>query len=148
MHLYLITRGIKAKVDDFITQLQGKYLPMMWRKKPEDPLSVYHVQLGVRPIQLWEIVFPEEQKDLVLSTCLAQRQPSEGMTQHKKHNKFIWALRKMLGCEPIPDYDNSKVMPIGGEGVELVGIGLKKDYWIDKEGKHHPEKVEDSYEGL
>lgn len=28
MHLYAITRGIKHDVDRFITELQGKYVPM------------------------------------------------------------------------------------------------------------------------
>ena len=145
MHLYLMTRGIKHELDQFITELQGKYLPMKYRPNGEKELQDYFVQLAVRPIQLWEIVFPKEHLDLVLATCLAQ---NSGETQHKKHQKYVWALRKMLGISEIPKYDNSKKMPIRCAGIELVGIGVKDDYWITPDGQHVKEKVDGAYEGL
>jgi hypothetical protein len=37
MHLYVATKGIKHDVDQFITELQGKYLPFKWREKDTDP---------------------------------------------------------------------------------------------------------------
>jgi len=144
----MITRGIKHAVDQFITELQGKYMPMKARAADDKELKDFMVQMMVRPIQLWECVFPEECKDIALSTLLSQKLPKDGMTQHKKHNKFLWAIRKALGAEPVPEYDNKIKMPISSDWVEVVGIGVKKDYWIDMDGKHHPNKVEGSFEGL
>ena len=146
MHLYMMTRGIKHEVDQFITELQGKYLPFKYRQKEGEPLQDWNVQLAVRPIQLWEIVFPEDQQDLVLTTCLGDG--AKGKTQHKKHEKYVWALRKMLGINPLPDYKADKKMPVRCSGIEIVGIGVKPDYWITKDGKHVDKKEEGAFEGL
>ena len=138
MHFFCITRGIKHEVDKFITELQGKYFPMQvpdtdekgnWTKTK--PVAI---QVGVQPIQLWSINFPAEHKDVMLNTLLGG---SDGKTQHKKHNKFIWAIRKILGCEPISEYDKSQKLPISKDNMELVGIGIKPDYWQDKDGKRY-----------
>ena len=129
MHLYLITRGIKNHVDQFITELQGKYLSMNYQGKPS------YVPVMVRPIQLWEIVFPEDHKELMLNSIF--QGADGGKTQHKKHQKFIYMLRKILGASPLPkEYKKGQIMPIYGADVEKIGIGLKKDYWVDKDGKH------------
>ena len=146
MHLYMMTRGIKHSVDQFITELQGKYLPFKWRKDGDTKLEDYHVQLAVRPIQLWELVFPEECKDIILSTCLGGA--DRAGLQHPKHAKYIWALRKALGVDPIPEYDKTKMMPITRPQAEVIGIGIKKDYWVTKDGKHVAEKEDGAYEGL
>ena len=149
MHLYLATRGVKHEVDQFITELQGKYLPFKWRdlNKPDSKLEDCHVQLGVRPIQLWEIVFPEEQRDVVLATIL---QSKKGEPEKTWHKKFIWAIRKILGSSvmPIPEYNNDKKMPIRCQGIELVGIGVKSDYWVDRNGNKVDKKEEGAFEGL
>ena len=155
MHLYMMTRGVKHGVDQFITQLQGKYLPFKWRMNKEtgkldhkgEMIENGHTQLQVRPIQLWEIVFPEEHKDIVLNTILAEKQGTD-QTQHKKHNKFLWAIRKALGCEPIGEYKTDVKMPIAGDFIERIGIGIKKDYWICPDGSKSPVKVEGSFEGI
>ena len=70
MHTYLLTRGIKHEVDQFITELQGKYLPFKWRdlNNKDNQLQDTMVQLGVRPIQLWELVYPEESRDVIMTT--------------------------------------------------------------------------------
>jgi len=155
MHLYLMTRGIKHEVDQFITELQGKYLPFKWRdpnKGKDAPLEDVYVQTSVRPIQLWEIAFPEEHKDLVLATCLGGNEGLKGKPNHKKHEKIIWAIRKALGKDvmPIPEYDGTKQMPIRRIGIDLTGIGIKADKWINADStqvdkKHKDEKA---FEGL
>src|SRR3990167_4024253 len=151
MHLYMLTRGCKHLVDRLITQLQGIYLPYKLRQRDgkQDhtaPLYDSQIPLQIRPIQMWEVVFPEECKDVILTTLLAGKKKEQ--TQHKKHNKFLWAIRKALGCEPIPEYDSSKGFIVERDFVETVGIGIKKDYWIGTDGKHYKKKIEGSYEGL
>ncbi len=124
MHLYCITRGIKKEVDDFIRQLQGKWLT--YKHKKDDPNN--YVQLAVRPIQMWEIVFPREHKDLVLTSVIGK---NRAPTQHKRHNKWIWAIRKALGVDKIEPYDDRFKMTITKDFVEVVPIGIKDDYEVD-----------------
>lgn len=147
MHLYILIRGIKNFVDQFITELQGKYLPFEFPNPVTKKLETGFVQVSVRPIQLWEIVYPETSNDLMLSTILDM---TDGKTQHKKHNKFVYLLRKILGCKPIPEYNKDNFMPLQKGHMERVAIGIKKDYWIDnKTGLHHDTKInDDCYEGL
>jgi len=132
----MITRGVKKDVDEFIRQLQGKWLT--YRNNKNSPKNQM-IQLGVRPIQLWEIVFPKEHKDVVLTTCLGKDKANgeyEGYgkgksTQHKKHDKFVWMLRKALGVLKIGKWDGSQIMPIIPGAVETIGIGVKEDYEVD-----------------
>lgn len=145
MHLYIMTRGIKHDVDRFINELSAKYLPYKFKGKPA------MLQFSVRPIQLYELVFPEEQRDIVLNTIL---QSGNGKTQHKKHEKFIYGIRKILGVKPIPEY-NKKVakMPLYMANTEIVGIGVKEDYWRDDKTDERIEKITDekkktSYEAI
>jgi len=135
------------EADQFITELQGKYLPFMYRDEGDDKLVLHNVQVAVRPIQLWEVAFPEEHKDLVLTTILGK---DKGIGQHRKHDKIRWAIRKALGVQDIPDYKTDKIMPLRRAGVETIGIGVKEDYWINKDGKHvtKEEKDDQAYEGL
>ena len=149
MHLYIITRGIKHLVDDFITQLQGKFFPFKYRNPETKQLETFALRVSVRPIQLWEIVYPEEANDTMLSTLL---QNTKGEPQHKKHSKFVYALRKMLGIEPIPEYKKVAPFPLIRDHVETTAIGIKKDYWTDKDGKQwvNPteEQKKEMWEGI
>ena len=148
MHLYVLTRGIKKEVDDMITQLQGKYLPMKFRypdkKEPEDVV----LQLAVRPIQLWELAFPEEHLDLMCKTMFTNA-GMKAKPQHKWQEKFVWAMRKALHLKPIPDFETGSGMPLGGiKDVEVVGVGIKDDYYVDVDGKHIKRRKDGCYEGI
>lgn len=123
MHTYMITRGIKNEIDTFINDLQGKFLPYRWWGKDGKPIDT-NVRLAVRPIQLWEIVYPEEHYDLVNNTLFGD---SDGITQHKKHNKFIKLIRKVLGVKPMKPYAKDKILPVQRHHMECVAIGYKED---------------------
>jgi hypothetical protein len=137
MHLYIATKGIKHEVDQFITELQGKYLPFKWREKKTDKFQDSHVQLSVRPIQLWEIGFPKEHYDLIANTIIGPeyhgpagndgKQPAE----HKWFNKFIWAFRKALHLDPVPPYKKDLVLPNRKEHVAVIPLGTKQDYVME-----------------
>ena len=117
-----MTRGIKHDVDRMINDLQAQFLPMKVGK--EESL----LQLSVRPIQLWELGFPEPQLDVILRT-LWEGDPIP------KHNTFsqkmrLEALRKMLQADKIPVYDKWKKgmrRPIWKDNVAIYPIGTKKD---------------------
>jgi len=124
MHLYAITRGIKNDVDRFITLLQGAFLPY-------DKAKV--VQVAVRPVQLWEIVFPEEHKDIMLTTVLGGDASMKGITNQPKHRKWVAMIRKVLGVQKIPKYKTDRQLPCAGAklNMEVVGVGIKEDYKKD-----------------
>ena len=133
MHLYLLTRGMKFWSDEFIKQLEGKYLA--WKVAKDGTAGFkagnYATQIQVRPIQLYEIVFPEEHKDLVLTTCLGKNNGMKGKTQYTWQQKYINWMRWILKLEPIPEYNDAAEMPIMRQHIELIGIGIKKDRYED-----------------
>jgi len=126
MHLYIITRGVKNHVDQFITELQGKYLT--WENEKEGDFGLkkgtHLVQVAVRPIQLWEIVYPEQHSDLVLNSILGK---GEGKPQYTWQNKMVLMIRKILKIEAIPEYKQEHIFPVTKQHMEIVGIGVKKD---------------------
>lgn len=146
MHAYGITRGIKKEVDDFITQLQGKYLPFRVEKEGTAGIAKgdWMAQLQVRPIQLWEFVFPRRSKDIMLTTLFGpsgtekqadiktkNNEVARKATKHSRHDKMIWAIRKAIGAEKIPEYNCSQILPISKIGVDVVPIGIKEDYTFE-----------------
>lgn len=137
MHLYFITKGIKKDADDFIRQLEGKWLPFKYREKKEDPLKDMMVQLSVRPIQLWEVGFPKEHKDVVCSTILGADggniRGNDGTkpTDYKFINWLTKTVSKIFGCKPIGSYDSKVAMPIHKGAVAILGLGIKEDYMMD-----------------
>lgn len=127
MHLYFGTRGGWYDVDRFITHLKGKWLPFKvheTKKGHNLNAGTYQSEVQVWPIQMWEVKFPREHKDIMLTTCLGK----DGKPQHKKHQFWINWIRKALGVQPIPEYDNSKELPIYRKNIEVLGIGTKEDY--------------------
>lgn len=136
MHLYIITRGIKKDVDDFITQLQGKFFSFKYREKKEEPFKDTFLQMSVRPIQLWELAYPKEHHDLVCATVLDEDNQAHGNDGeapgiHKYLNKFFWALRKLLKLNPVGNYKTDNKFPIGRQNMSVIGIGTKEDYTMD-----------------
>ena len=124
-----MTRGQKECVDNFIKQLEAQYLPLKADKRDIKDSGDGLVQLGVRPIQLWEIVFPKEMKDIVLNSIF---EGEDGHTQQKKHKKFVSMIRKVLGIQPMPkEYDKTKKFITRGDHIEKIGIGIKEDYTME-----------------
>jgi hypothetical protein len=119
MHLWMVSRGIKHDVDRMITQLQGKYLPF----EMDDKSKKMAVQLAVRPIQLWELVFPEPSLQTILNTLAPMNWKREG---HFKHLQS--AVRLALKGEKVPEADRkTPVLPLYHENIELQLLGIKKD---------------------
>ena len=135
-----MTRGNKTWVDWFIKRLEGICLPFEYRFDVKKKMQKRWFEVGVRPIQFWEIVYPEPCHELMCHTILDQKM---GETQHKKHEKVLWGMRKMMGLKKI-DYnwkpkkiikefakqiplDHEGKIPIVKEHIEPVGVGFKKD---------------------
>src|SRR3990167_1611760 len=151
MHIYMMCRGIKHDMDRFIRELSSQYVKFKARMKGDTDLKDYMLQISVRPIQLYEVVFPEEHKDAMLNSLFGAPgiEKGSGHSQHKRHAKWIWAIRKMLGVEPIPKtWKTDSKLCFYGDNVEKIAIGMKEDYWKTKDDKHVSKKEEGSYEGI
>lgn len=130
MHLIVGIRGIKHDFDRFISDLSGKYLPYKFYNPETKQLQEGHVQVSVRPIQLFEIVFPEESKDIILTTIFPNHTKG-GHYGNAATERYKWILnkiRKLIGIEEMPeDFDKSQTIPLWNKNIEVVGIGIKKD---------------------
>jgi len=120
----IATRGNKESVELFIKELSSKYIPLPFtNKKTGKVVNVAHT-IHVRPIQLWEIVFPKEQKDAILTTLFPDGQVTEGGGIRKLINFFF----KFLPFKRIPkDWDTSNKFYVNRTAVEIMGICMKDD---------------------
>ncbi len=121
MHLYVLTRGILSATKTWENDLAAQYLPFKVLEKGKKKPSPYLAQLAVRPVNLYEIVFPEE----CLNDVLGMVKPNCTKGVAGKFSKFINMFSKMMGLTKIPDY-TPKILP-PGDGVSVIGLGLKKD---------------------
>ena len=113
-----MTRGAKNDVDQFIMQLQGKYLPF------KGPQGSTHLQLLVRPIQLWDVGFPKEHFDVVATTILGKR---HDLQKYSKHQKYLMVLRKIMGLKKIPAYEGKNKLLVHQRNTDVIGLGIKDD---------------------
>lgn len=124
MHFVFLTRGVKREVDQFISTLNAQYFP--WKRtnlktgKEEEAL----VQAAVRPLQLWEVIIPEEHKDLLLTSLEIDE---KGKVHPLQAKGMTLALRKAMGLKPIRYTKTPQKRIIPREAVALYPIGLKKD---------------------
>ncbi len=123
MHLYMLTRGIKHEVDRMIRELSSQYLPFTWKKKKK-----MLVQVAVRPVQLWEVVFPKEHLDPLVKSL-----GGGGIPLHqKKYGKWVTFLRKLLGAKKLPkNLKTDKYIPFHNQATGTVIVGIKEDEMKD-----------------
>ena len=113
-----MTRGIQQEVDKFVTHMQAQYFP--YQKS--------YVQGALRPIQLWEYVFPEESFDDVLA--MLPTIEAEAHTVGLKTELAV--LRKALKAKKLPKIDRESLLKkarriIYQDNVQILGIGTRKD---------------------
>lgn len=155
MQFIVLMRGIKASVDRCVDDISKILLPM-WMALPAVPAllnvnepmpqlsgaqtAMNMVQVAVRPIQLYEVVFPKEHEELMTATLFDK---ARGQTHSKWLIKWFNLLRRLLHLEPIDwDYREKPAIPINKDFVEIIGIGKKSDRIIKDE------KTGMEYEGL
>jgi len=136
MHLDFITVGTAHNIDRTIAELSAKYLPFTFKKDDgkggfiEGSEAYYQAQVIVREIRFFEAIFPEQHKDLILNTLFGDDAGKLCLFDDagKKYEKYLWALRKMLKLQPIPEnYDKSKIMPLYKAHSHFIGLGIKED---------------------
>jgi len=132
MHLYFISRGIKQNRDLFVKFMETQMF--MWKRKDlktgEEKLD--GVQGALRPVELWEYVFPEEVLPEVLGMMHIDPKDADkyGALDQSMQTKV---LRKMLGAKKIPEdtpvIGNTHYVFL--DGMALHVLGIKEDPKVD-----------------
>src|SRR3990167_317074 len=121
MHLYGITRGIKHETERYINDLQAQYFGYAAMNGQN-----FNVQLSVRPIQLWEFVFPKEHFNEVLATVST----SPIIKLNDWRSKYLAGIRIALKAKKIPnDIDLTKIpgRTVYKNNVAFYPIGIRDD---------------------
>jgi len=81
------------------------------------------VQLAMRPIQLWEVVFPKQHLPMLLKTV---KWSGEMKPEIKMHMDM---LRRIIKAKKIPKFDMEKTKPriLYHQNVAIYPIGIKPD---------------------
>lgn len=130
MHLIIGTRGNKESVELFIKELSSKYMPLPFYNKRTREVTNVAQGIHVRPFQLWEIIFPKEQKDVVLTTIFPGGIKETKIQKQGFKWIYNWIL-KFLPLKKIEEWDMSKKVHVAHEAVECIGFGLMDDEMID-----------------
>lgn len=137
-HTVFLTRGEYTFHENFIKELSTTYVPMNIYNKETKALQRKLLKLRLCPIMLWDLSYPKEHRDVIHNTIFSGTL-GEGI--HKRHRKFLWPLKKAMKLDDIKEYDKSKrLMMNNPEHVEVIGIGVKDDYWIEPDDSHTDEK--------
>ena len=126
MHLYVLARANLPRMERWVNDLLAQYYPYKFRKdfkNPNEPIMQGLLQMSVRPIQLYELVFPQDHLKDVLETVYPY---------HKTNPKMAFMLRKMLGLDPLPrewckEGALKKNFRVMNHDMSVQFVGLKKD---------------------
>jgi hypothetical protein len=122
MHKYFITRGRNIYVRRFIEDLSEVWL--QWKLKKRDGKEQdARIQLVPRPVQLWELAYPEQHDSAV--SCLLGTEPA----LNKILNKAKTFLAKLLGLKKAVKREciGEPVKAIARPFVSIHILGNKKD---------------------
>ena len=131
MQVYFITRGKDNAVAEWIKHLSGKWCEYEYNGQ-RGALEVI-----VRPIQLWEIAFPQPAMSFMMNT-LFDGQPEFGRHQSTlMGNAALLAMRTALGAKEFPSDikmgpEHPKFPMPRRDGMSVMGIGFR----YDKENTH------------
>ena len=122
MHLYVLTRGCVRAVREWREGLSNCYLPMEIKNEKGEKENAL-AQLQIRPIELYEIVFPEEHEKTVMGLV----KPCTDLNVYGKKWGILvrWIVKKLKLAPPLKDYVPSVVPP--NPGVSAYALGTKKD---------------------
>jgi len=126
-----MTRGIKQNRDLFVKFMETQMFN--WKTKDlKTGKDVWQtVQGALRPVELWEYVFPEESLGEVLE-MLKINPKNQEKYGNLSQSLQLKTLRKMLNAEPIPeDTELKQTHFVFVNGMGIHPIGIKKDEFKD-----------------
>ena len=132
MQAYFLTRGNIYDVEKLIDFLKTRTM-MMPFTAPDGKKMFQPQSLIVRPVQLWEIAFPESEKDKVFNSLHFDNPP---YPDNLKMKAMLYGLRKALNSKPIPEFCKDKFlfMPFKAmENIQIIPIGFREDKMDFKE---------------
>ena len=122
MHLYVMARGIAPRLNQWENDLLATHYS--FKHNADQPVGL--LQLGVRPIRLYELAFPEEH----LSNVLQKIQPSGSW--NPAYDKYIAIIRKLMRLEKIPEVPKADINNfLYRDFVEATAIGVKRDSFMN-----------------
>ena len=148
MHLIFLTRGINNSFKQWKSFMECQWFDFRQKpilkddkgnflKNPDGtyqygPETIVKVQGSLRPIQLFEYVFPEESLQEVLAMNECHKDYNE---LRPEINLIAWSLRKMMGAKKIPDMPDLKKKErweitqkyTPHQGVAIYPIGMRTD---------------------
>lgn len=157
MHLILMTRGIQQSRDVWKKFMETQMFN--WKRqrltKKEDGTfergawEMTRVQGALRPIELWEYVFPQESLQEVLAMMGQQK---NAYHMRPEITNFAWVMRMMMKAKKLPDLGiqdkqtheiTQKFVPMSGMAVYPIGIREDAIADIDfgKEGAWYQEHL-------
>lgn len=125
MHLYIATRGQKDKVDTLISDLQAQFFS--YRHSPHEQPGM--LQLGVRPLQLWEIAFPKEHLQEVMATLNGSTFTLKDYRRLPKVLSWVvGSVRKLMGLGEVPKIiEPRKKRVLRNFDVDIKFLAIKND---------------------
>ena len=125
MHAGFILRGHKKHQDEVIKWLETRTMSLPYEDKDGNK-GIFDLDAQLRPITLWEYIFPEAQKDIFLTTLKFDELNPPTIKMKAK----VLALRKALGYDKIPKFDKKYALSMPDEAMkytEITPIGVKYD---------------------
>ena len=125
MHVVISARGAVDWINRWESDLLARYLPHTFKHPDTGKIETGALQLGVRPIRLYDITFPEGEYDRVMSMIFPTNKEKPGALQ--------LMLRKILGVKKAKPWKLDKKNVVFKRNVTVDVIGIKEDKH-DKEG--------------
>lgn len=151
MHAVFMIMGVRRFVDEFFDWLDCRFYGMPFKNPKlldvkdkdgnilkEGSMSVTaRVRYGI--YGTYELCFPEEHKDVVLTTLRFHEKdfaaPNGGLNVKDKIKGFLGkmeinAFRKLIGCEPIPEFKTDQAImlpPDVLQNIRIIPVGVRYD---------------------
>ena len=129
MHAAFMIYGHKQEVDNLIIDILAQKF-ILRGKKSNGKIQQEIIQCGLRisPFGIYEVIFPEEYKDLVLTALNFHH---KDMNYYKRYGwKFkssLLAIRKILGLQKIPEFKTDKKVLWNLGWCVIIPIGVRYD---------------------
>jgi len=137
MHFAFIPYGKRSEVELLLRDMEAQKHKLKLKKG--DILKEVWIQGAIRqmPLGIYEYVFPQENMDAVLWTLLDPKQDRYDLGKLK-----LWILKKMIKCEPIPEFKRDNQYLWVKDNVNIIPLGVRYDRqvadgWGEHEGWEH-----------
>src|SRR3990167_9827885 len=112
MHAYFLTRGIMNTRDEWVDFMKTRMFPWKRKNLATDQWETLMVKGALRPIELWEYVFPEECLQEVFAMQhradgkfpLIDKVSNNGALRPEIKN-YALLLQKLMKLKPIPEFE-------------------------------------------